>query len=143
MALILKIDPVHPEAELISKAAAVLKDGGVIAYPTETFYGLGVDATSEKAVERVFAVKGRDFKNPIPVIVGDVAHLEQTVTDIPPLARELIACYWPGPLTLVFAVAPVIPNRLTAETGKIGVRISSHPIARLLAERLGGPLTST
>lgn len=143
MTLILKIDPVNPESDLISQAVAVLKDGGVIAYPTETFYGLGVDATNEKAVERLFAVKGRDFKNPIPVVVGNIVHLNQVVTDVPPLAQELIGRYWPGPLTLVFGAAAVIPNRLTAETGKIGVRISSHPIARLLAGKLSGPLTST
>ena len=143
MALILKIDPANPEADLIAQAAAVLKDGGVIAYPTETFYGLGVDATNVKAVERLFSVKGRDFKNPIPVVVGNIAQLDQVVTDVPTPAQELIARHWPGPLTLVFGAAPVIPDRLTAGTGKIGVRISGHAIARLLAEQLGGPLTST
>lgn len=143
MALILKIDPANPESDLISQAVAVLKDGGVIAYPTETFYGLGVDATNEQAVERLFAVKGRDFKNPIPVVVGDIVHLNQVVNDVPPLAQELIARYWPGPLTLIFRATPSLPDRLTAGTGKIGIRISSHPIARLLAGKLGGPLTST
>ncbi|MCU0581283.1 MAG: Sua5/YciO/YrdC/YwlC family protein, partial [Syntrophales bacterium] len=91
MALILKIDPVQPEADLISQAVAVLKDGGVIAYPTETFYGLGVDATNVKAVERLFAVKGRDFRNPIPVVIGNIAQLDQIVADVPPQAQELIA----------------------------------------------------
>ncbi len=143
MALVLKIDPVQPEADLIAQAVAVLKSGGVIAYPTETFYGLGVDATNVKAVERLFAVKGRDFNNPIPVVIRDVAQLNQVVTDVPPLAQELIDRHWPGPLTLVFGVAPSLSARLTAGTGKIGVRISSHPIARLLAGQLGGPLTST
>lgn len=143
MALILKIDPVNPESDLISQAVAVLKDGGVIAYPTETFYGLGVDATNEKAVERLFAVKGRDFKNPIPVVVGEVAALDRIVMGIPVIGRELIERFWPGPLTLIFRAAPSIPDRLTAGTGKIGIRISSHPIARLLARQLAGPLTST
>ena len=143
MASILKIDPVQPEADLIAQAAAVLKGGGVIAYPTETFYGLGVDAKNEKAIERLFAVKGRDFKNPIPVVIGDISKLNQLVTDVPSLAQELIARFWPGPLTLIFAAAPSIPDRLTAGTGNIGIRISSHPIARLLAGQLGGPLTST
>jgi L-threonylcarbamoyladenylate synthase len=143
MALILKVNPVAPEDKLIMQAVAVLLDGGVIAYPTETFYGLGVDATNVKAIERLFAVKGRDFKNPIPVVVGDVAQLNQVVTNVPPLAKELIARHWPGPLTLVFSVASSLSNRLTAGTGKIGVRVSSHPIARLLAGQLGGPLTST
>lgn len=143
MASILKIDPVQPEADLIAQVAAVLKGGGVIAYPTETFYGLGVDAKNEKAIERLFAVKGRDFKNPIPVVIGDISKLNQLVTDVPSLAQELIARFWPGPFTLIFAAAPSIPDRLTAGTGNIGIRISSHPIARLLAGQLGGPLTST
>ncbi len=143
MALILKIDPVQPEADLISQAVAVLKDGGVIAYPTETFYGLGVDATNVKAVERLFAVKGRDFRNPIPVVIGNIAQLDQIVADVPPQAQELIARHWPGPLTLVFGAAPSLSASLTAGTGKIGVRVSSHPIARMLAGQLGGPLTST
>ena len=143
MALILKIDPVQPEADLISQAVAVLKDGGVIAYPTETFYGLGVDATNVKAVERLFAVKGRDFRNPIPVVIGNIAKLDQIVADVMPQAQELIARHWPGPLTLVFGAAPSLSASLTAGTGKIGVRVSSHPIARMLAGQLGGPLTST
>lgn len=143
MALILKIDPVHPETNLIAQAAAVLKGGGVIAYPTETFYGLGVDATNERAVERLFAVKGRDFKNPIPIVVGEVTNLDRIVTEIPDLGQELIDRFWPGPLTLIFGAAPSLPERLTAGTGKIGIRISSHPIARLLAQQLTGPLTST
>lgn len=143
MALVLKIDPVAPADTLIAQAVAVLQGGGIIAYPTETFYGLGVDATNVKAVERLFAVKGRDFKNPIPVLVGDVLQLEQVVTNIPPSAQELMARHWPGPLTLVFGAALSLSARLTAGTGKIGVRISSHPIARLLAGQLGGPLTST
>jgi len=143
MALILKINPVQPEADLIAQAVAVLKDGGVIAYPTETFYGLGVDATNVKAVERLFGVKGRDFKNPIPVVIGNIGILDQIFTDIPPPAQELIDRHWPGPLTLVFSAAPSLSDRLTAGTGKIGVRVSSHPIARLLSGQLGGPLTST
>ena len=143
MASILKIDPANPESDLIAQAVVILKDGGVIAYPTETFYGLGVDATNVKAVERLFGVKGRDFKNPIPVVIGNIAILDQICTDIPPPAQELIDRHWPGPLTLVFSAAPSLSNRLTAGTGKIGVRVSSHPIARLLSGQLGGPLTST
>jgi L-threonylcarbamoyladenylate synthase len=143
MALILKIDPANPESDLMAQAVKILQEGGVIAYPTETFYGLGVDAKNEKAIERLFAVKGRDFRNPIPIVVGDVADLDRVVMGIPDLGRELIDRFWPGPLTLIFGAASSIPERLTAGTGKIGIRISSHPIARLLAQKLSGPLTST
>jgi L-threonylcarbamoyladenylate synthase len=143
MALLLKIDPVNPKPDIIAQAVKILQEGGVIAYPTETFYGLGVDATNEKAIEHLFAVKGRDFKNPLPIVVDQVRGLDRIVTEIPDLGRELIERFWPGPLTLIFRAAPILSARLTAETGKIGVRISSHPIARLLAEGLDGPLTST
>jgi L-threonylcarbamoyladenylate synthase len=143
MALLLKIDPANPGSDLMAQAVKILKEGGVIAYPTETFYGLGVDAKNEKAVERLFVVKGRDFKNPIPIVVGDIADLNRVVTGIPDLGRELIDRFWPGPLTLIFGAAPSIPEHLTAGTGKIGIRISRHPIARLLAQQLSGPLTST
>jgi len=143
MADILKIDPADPETDLLERAVKILKNGGLIAYPTETFYGLGVDAKNEKAVERLFTVKGRDFRNPIPVIIGDASDLDQVVTEIPVVGRDLIGRFWPGPLTLIFSAAPAIPSRLTAGTGKIGIRISSHPIARLLSRQLASPLTST
>jgi L-threonylcarbamoyladenylate synthase len=143
MALILKIDPVNPEADLLAQSVKILKAGGVIAYPTETFYGLGVDARNLEAIEKLFAVKGRDFRNPIPIIIANVSDLDRIVTAIPDLGRKLIDRFWPGPLTLIFGAALSIPDRLTAGTGKIGIRISSNPIARLLAQQLSGPLTST
>ncbi len=143
MALVLKIDPVNPEPDLLSQAVEILREGGVIAYPTETFYGLGVDAKNENAVARLFAVKGRDFRNPVPVIVGDAGVLPRIAMEIPQTAKELISRFWPGPLTLVLRSAPAVSPRLTAGTGKIGVRVSSHPVARLLAHGLAGPLTST
>jgi len=143
MAGLLKIDPLNPETALLDHAVEILREGGVVAYPTETFYGLGVDAKNEKAVERLFSIKGRDFRNPVPVIIGDASDLDQAVTEIPFIGRELIGRFWPGPLTLIFPAAPSIPSRLTAGSGKIGIRVSSHPIARLLSRKLAGPLTST
>ena len=141
--VILKINPESPDEKSLDRAVEILRQGGVIAYPTETFYGLGVDTTNEKAIERLFAVKGRDFRNPIPVIVGAENDLAYAATEVPHLAKDLIARYWPGPLTLIFAASAAISPRLTAGTEKIGIRVSSHPIARLLAQKLSFPLTST
>ena len=76
MTTILKINPEKPEPDRIDEAVAILKSGGVIAFPTETFYGLGADARNEAAIEKIFGIKGRDFKNPILVVIGDVRHLE-------------------------------------------------------------------
>ena len=143
MAILLKIDSGKPEKKKIAAAVSVLKGGGVLAYPTETFYGLGADASNEAAIEKIFALKGRRFTNPVSVIVADESTLEQLVTEIPTEARILMKRFWPGPLTLVFRAAPSVSARLTASTGKIGVRISSHPIAALLARELGAPLTAT
>ena len=143
MTNIFKINPVLPEGERIAEAVAILKRGGVIAFPTETFYGLGADAGNEEAIKQIFSIKGRDFRNPIPLIVGKKEALADLVEDIPALAETLMTQFWPGPLTLVFKASVRVNPGLTAGTGKIGLRISSHPIATALAQALGGPMTAT
>jgi L-threonylcarbamoyladenylate synthase len=140
---ILKISPDNPDASLIAKAVAVLKMGGVIAFPTETFYGLGVDGQNQEAIKKIFQIKGRDFKQPISIIIGSAGDLQEIVSDPPGIAGKLMQTFWPGPLTLIFKASPSVSPLLTAGTGKIGVRISSHPIANALAEELGHPVTAT
>ena len=143
MPQIIQIDPLNPDPAAIQKVLLILKSGGVIAYPTETFYGLGADACDEKAIHQIFAAKGRDFKNPIPLIIHEKSALARWVSDMPEIAEKLIEKFWPGPLTLVFQAVPAIHPRLTAETGKIGIRVSSHPIATILAKLLQCPVTAT
>jgi L-threonylcarbamoyladenylate synthase len=143
MTHIIKIDPGHPEPDRIDEAVAVLKNGGVIAFPTETFYGLGADARNEAAIDKIFGIKGRDFKNPILVVIGDRGHLDAFAADVPEEARKLMGRFWPGPLTIVFRAAPSVSPKLTAGTGKIGIRLTSHPVAMEISKRLGGPLTAT
>jgi len=143
MPLILKINPQHPEPERIGKAVAILKRGGVIAFPTETFYGLGAVAGNEKAIKQIFKIKGRDFRNPIPLIIGKKEDLLELVEDIPALAETIMNRFWPGPLTLVFRASGRVNPGLTAGTGTIGIRLSCHPIALALARALGGPITAT
>jgi L-threonylcarbamoyladenylate synthase len=143
MTTMIEIDPRSPGPDKIAEAVAILKDGGVIAYPTETFYGLGADAHNEAALEKIFAVKGRAFNNPVSVIIASENDLASLVAEIPEEARILMRRFWPGPLTMVFWAAPAVSARLTAGTGKIGIRISSHPIAALLVRQLGAPLTAT
>ena len=130
-------------AEAISTAVAALKRGDVIAFPTETLYGLGADALNPAAVEKVFQLKGRDAANPIPVLIADREMLVDLVSEIPPLAENLIARFWPGPLTIVLAARRDIPRPLVNAAGGIGVRISSQPIAAELVQALGRPLTAT
>jgi len=131
------------ESETLREAVRLLRDGGVIAYPTETFYGLGADAGNETAVRRIFSIKGRDFRNPIPLIIGDERILPLYAAEIPKAATQLIKALWPGPLTLIFSTAPRVNRLLTGGTGKIGLRLSSHPVASSLARSLDGALTST
>ena len=130
-------------AEAISAAVAALKGGGVIAFPTETLYGLGADALNLAAVEKVFQLKGREPTNPIPVLVANRKMLSSVVSDVPPLAEQLIARFWPGPLTIIFPAMRDIPKPLVNATGGVGVRISSQPIAVELIQGLGRPLTAT
>ena len=143
MALFLKIDPGKPDEEKLAEAVRTLLEGGVVAFPTETFYGLGADARNEAAVEKIFRIKGRNFRNPLSVIVANDRDVTPLVEEIPATAKILMQTFWPGPLTLVFRASSSVLPRLTADTGKIGIRVSSHPVARILAAALSGPLTAT
>lgn len=143
MSVLLKIDPGQPDENVLAEAVGILKRGGIVAYPTETFYGLGADASSKAAVGKIFRIKGRNFRHPIAVIVDDEREAIPLAAEIPETGRILMQKFWPGPLTLLFRAAPSVPLSLTAGTGKIGVRVSSHPLARRLARGVGGPLTAT
>jgi len=137
-----KFSPERPE-EIIDHAAALILQGGVIAYPTETFYGLGADATNEDALRRLFEIKGRNFNNPISVIIGRRNDVYSLISVSNSVAEKLMDAFWPGALTIVFRAAEKISPLLTAETGKIGIRLSSHEIARRITQELGRPLTAT
>ena len=115
----------------------------MVAFPTETFYGLGVDATQQDAVVRLFRTKAREPGRPVLILIPFLESLDQYVTRVPEVARELIKAFWPGGLTLVFEATDRVLPSLTAGTGKIGVRLSSHPVVAHLARALGRPITGT
>jgi L-threonylcarbamoyladenylate synthase len=127
----------------VIKAASIIRSGGVVAFPTESFYGLGVSATNEKAVQRLFDMKKREENQPILLLIPSVNLLSQYVIHIPPIAHQLIGEFWPGGLTLLFRADPSLPHLLTSGTGKIGLRLSSHPVATALAQTVGAPITGT
>ncbi len=131
------------DAARLDAALATLRQGGAVVYPTETFYGLGARALSRSAVGAVAGLKGRDAGKPIALVVADVAMLARVVAYVPAPARRLMDAFWPGPLTLVLPARPDLPPALTAGGDRIGVRISSHPIAQALVTALGEPLTAT
>lgn len=141
-ARILKIDPDH-SAEALQKAAEVLKTGGLVAFPTESFYGLAVNIMDPVAIRRLFEVKGRSPDQPILLLLGSVSDLERYAAQVPPLSRSLIRRFWPGGLTLIFEAAQDLSPLLTAGTGKIGLRLSSHPLATGLAQAFGKPITGS
>jgi L-threonylcarbamoyladenylate synthase len=136
------IDSQAPSTETLGLAARILRSGGLVAFPTESFYGLGADALAPGAVERVFSVKGRPESKPLLVLVDSVAMAESLVSDLPSGARELMIRHWPGPLTLVLRAAARVPERLAAGTGTIGVRLPAHPVALALVTAAGRPLTA-
>lgn len=140
---VIRIDPQNPEQTLIDRAVDILKAGGVIAYPTETFYGLGAHAGIHDAVERIFLIKQRPFTNPVALILGNEEEIGSFVTGVTPASRRLMQAFWPGALTLVLHASSLIIPRLTAGTGAIGIRVSSHPIASVLAKTLSFPITAT
>jgi L-threonylcarbamoyladenylate synthase len=139
----IKVNPFNPEAELIAEAVQVLRRGGVVGYPTETVYGLGADAYDGEALERLFTIKGREMGKPISLLVGNVRMLEEVTSRIPPLAMSLTQGYWPGALTIIFEASKTCHPILTANSGKVGVRISPHRIPGKLLEALKRPITST
>jgi L-threonylcarbamoyladenylate synthase len=143
MPQILKAGAEYSKENLIRDAAAFVSGGGVIAYPTETFYGLGADATNNQAINRIFEIKGRNFHNPVSVIIGHAQDINPLVRNITDSARKLMDAFWPGPLTIIFEASGTVSPLLTANTGKIGIRLSSNDIARGIAEKTGKPLTAT
>ncbi|GBD97321.1 MAG TPA: threonylcarbamoyl-AMP synthase [Nitrospirae bacterium] len=129
--------------KIIADALIILKNRGVIAYPTESFYALGVLATDEKAVERLYELKKRPPEKPLPIIVGDMDTLESITSGISSKAKELMKRFWPGPLTLIFEARDNIPGLLTGGTGKVAVRIPGESAALDLARALKLPITAT
>jgi len=136
------IDPRAPARGVLTDAAGALRAGGLVAFPTETFYGLGAAALQPAAVRRVFDVKGRPEGRPLLVLVDSIAMAERVAAEIPPPARALMARHWPGALTLVLHARPDVPVEVTAGSGTIGVRLSAHPVARGLVGALGAPVTA-
>ena len=142
MARIVKIDPADPDPA-IEEAAAVLKAGGLVAYPTESFYALGADALSPEAVQRVFAVKGREEGKPLLVILHDKLEIPKYAVNLSDAAKAAVEGLMPGPITLIFQASGLIPEALTSGTGRVGIRVPEHGVCTGLARALGGPVTAT
>jgi L-threonylcarbamoyladenylate synthase len=127
----------------LDRAVAVIREGGIVAFPTETCYGLAVDPDNESGLKRLYRLKQRQPEKPILVLIESVAWLRFVAESVPRLYLPLMAKYWPGPLTLVFPAKRSLSLTLTGHTGTIGVRVSSHPLACSLVKKTARPVTAT
>lgn len=127
----------------LKQAGEIIRAGGVVAFPTETYYGLAVDPFNPKALDRLFRLKQRDRDKPILTLIYDIQQLSRLTDEIPPVYKSLMDNFWPGPLTLVFNGLSSLPSLLTGNNGTVGARISSNPVAQRLVELAGRPLTAT
>ncbi|HET6576466.1 MAG TPA: L-threonylcarbamoyladenylate synthase [Fimbriiglobus sp.] len=139
---VLPIDPARPDPDTVRRAAGVIRAGGLVAFPTETVYGLGANALDAKAVARIFAAKGRPAHNPLIVHVADEAQARRVADEWPETAEKLAAAFWPGPLTLVVPRAEDLSERVTAGGATVAVRCPVHPVARALIAAAGVPVAA-
>jgi len=126
----------------IERAAALLRQGELVAFPTETVYGLGADARNPAAVGKIFAAKGRPADHPLIVHLPDISHLEHWARDIPEAARVLAKAFWPGPLTLILKRQPDVPDAVTGGQDTVGLRVPNHPLALELLRAFDGGIAA-
>ncbi|MFR1803254.1 MAG: L-threonylcarbamoyladenylate synthase, partial [Faecalispora jeddahensis] len=129
-------------AEEIQTAGNLLKNGGLVAIPTETVYGLAANALDGRAVAAIFAAKGRPMDNPLIVHISQLDQWAALVSEIPPRAMELANRFWPGPLTIILPKSPLIPDEVSAGQATVAVRFPSHPVARAVIDAAGVPLAA-
>src|SRR2546427_3888519 len=139
---VLAVDPIHPEIARIERAAALIRSGEVVVFPTETVYGLGADALQPRAVERIFTAKGRPLSDPLIVHIADERALEELVTDIPVQVHQLVRTFWPGPLTLILPRRSLVPALVTAGFKNPAICMPRHPAAPSLICAGGSPISS-
>jgi L-threonylcarbamoyladenylate synthase len=139
---VIAVDPLAPDPVAIARASALLRAGGLVAFPTETVYGLGVHALDVAAVRRLFAVKGRPAADPLIVHVTSIEAATPLVTVVPEAARRLAARFWPGPLTLVMPRSSDVPEAVTAGLSSVAIRVPAHPVARALLASSGIPIAA-
>ncbi len=139
---VLAVDARAPQPDLIARAAAVLRSGGLVAFPTETVYGLGALALDAAAVRRIFAAKGRPANNPLIVHIADPKDASQVAAEWPDAAERLARRFWPGPLTLVVPRTAGVPDATTAGGPTVAVRVPAHPVALALLRAVGAPVAA-
>ena len=138
----LTVDPIHPDPRIIEMAANTIRAGKLVAFPTETVYGLGANATDRQAVESIFVAKGRPSSDPLIVHIATYEQLPQIARAVPTAALELANVFWPGPLTLILPRHPSIPSNVTANRDTVAVRMPNHPVAQALLQQSMVPIVA-
>ncbi len=142
MTRVLKVDAAQPDAAVIEEAAGALRAGQLVAFPTETVYGLGANALDPAAVARIFEAKGRPSTDPLIVHIAHIGQLSMCASQVPPAARKLGLAFWAGPLTIILPKKPQIPDNVTAGLPSVALRVPSHRVARALMEMAGVPVAA-
>jgi len=140
--VLIRVDPIHPDPETMERAGRVLRDGWLVAFPTETVYGLGGNARDSAAIARIYAAKGRPATNPLIVHVAAIDDARELVESWPESASLLAEAFWPGPLTLVLTRRADVPSALSAGLGTIAVRVPRHPVALALIRAADVPIAA-
>ncbi len=142
MTEVVRVDSHHPDPAAIARAAEILRAGGLVAFPTETVYGLGADGLNPAAVARLFAAKGRPATDPVILHIADLDALPRLAREVPPAAWTLVRRFWPGPLTVVLPKQPVVPDLVTAGLPTVAIRMPAHPVALALIRAAGTPIAA-
>lgn len=140
---IIKVSPEVIAIDKIEEIARVLREDGIIVYPTETFYGLGANGFSATAIKKVYYLKKREPRKPISVVISDLAMLRQIVSGDSSSFQHLISVLWPGPMTIILKASSAVPDELLGQKGTIGVRLTAHPWVRALVHQARFPITAT
>jgi tRNA threonylcarbamoyl adenosine modification protein (Sua5/YciO/YrdC/YwlC family) len=142
LAPIIEVDPVHPQPRTIERAAKVLEDGGLVAYPTDTYYGIGCDLNSKKAIDRLYGVKNRDRKKPLAILCPDLSDVAR-YAKVSNFAYRIMRQLTPGPFTFVLEATKLVPDMMQSKQKEVGIRVPQAPLMLAIAAKLGRPIVTT